>query len=115
MSATSKHRLSHRVFTDSTEKQAVEQYDIKYAETNKPRGGNDVAMLLLINHDKKNLNNQQIKVSHSTYLTLTGIKQQYNMSTKRTAKRKSTTMSVDDSVLTTFEKLLNGILTITVW
>ena len=39
-----------RVFTDSTEKQAVEQFNIKYVETNKTRDDNDLAMLLLIIH-----------------------------------------------------------------
>ena len=65
-SPTSRRRLSHRVFTDSTVKQAVEQFDIKYVETNKPRDGNDLAMLLLIIHNQKNPNNQQINVSYST-------------------------------------------------
>ena len=51
-------------------------------------------------------NNQQIKAS---YRTLTRIEQQYNMSTKRTTKRKSTTMSVDDNVLPTCQTFLNDI------
>ena len=63
-------------------------------------------MLLLMIHNQKNPNNQQIKLSYSTW---TRIKQEYNRSTKRTIKCKSTTMSVDDSVLTTFQALLNDI------
>ena len=46
-SPTSKRRFSHRVFTDSTEKQAVEQYETKY-NTNKPRDTNDLAALLMM-------------------------------------------------------------------
>ncbi len=87
-SPRSKRRLSHRVFTDSTEKEAVEQFEQKFDETCKPRDGNDLAMLLLMIHNKKYPNCQLIKVSHST---LTRIKQQFNMSTKRTTKRKSST------------------------
>ena len=89
---------SHRVFTDSSEKQAVEQLDIKHVETNKLRDGNDLAMILSIIDNQTNPSNQQIKVSFGT---LTRIKQQDNMSAKRTTKRKPNTMSVDDSVLTT--------------
>ena len=36
-SPNSERRLSHRVFTDSIEKQAVEPYETKYDNTNKPR------------------------------------------------------------------------------
>ena len=35
------------MFTDSTEKQAVEQYETQYDNTNKPRGANDLAALLM--------------------------------------------------------------------
>ena len=78
-----------------SEKQAVEQFDIKYVEANKLRDGNDF-MLLCNVIIKKTPNNQQINVSYSTW---TRIKQQYNMSAKRTIKCNSTTMNVDDSVL----------------
>ena len=57
-------------------------------------------------HNQKNPASVVISVSCST---LARIKQQYNMSTKRATKRKSTMMSVDDSVLTKFQTLLNDI------
>ena len=95
-------RLSHRVFTDSTENQAVEQYETKYDNTNKPRDANDLAALLMMIHNQKNPASVVINVSHST---LTRIQQQYNMSTKR----KSTMMSVDDRVLQSFHTLVNDI------
>ena len=58
-------------------------------------------MLLLIIHNQKNLDNQQIKVLYGLS-TLTQIKQLYSMSTQRTAKRKSTATSFDKSVLMVF-------------
>ena len=64
--------MSHRIFTDNTEEQAVEQYETKYDNTN----------------NQKNPNNVVIRM-----------KQQYNISTNRAASRKSTIMSVDDSLL----------------
>ena len=45
-----------------------------------------------------------ISVSHGT---LTRIQQQYNMSTKQATIRKSTIMSVDDSVLTNLVSISN--------
>ena len=65
-SPNSKHRLSHRVFTDSTEKQAVEQYETKYDNTNKPRDANDLAAVLLMIHKQTNPVNVVINVSCST-------------------------------------------------
>ena len=88
--SNSKRRYSHRVFTDSTEQQAVEQYDIQYDNTDKPRDGNDLATLLMRVHNNKYPDNVVTRVSHST---LTRIKQQYNMCTKRFATRKSTMIS----------------------
>ena len=46
-SPNSKRRLSHRVFTGITEKAAVEQYETKFDNTNKPRDGNGLTALLL--------------------------------------------------------------------
>ena len=57
-------------------------------------------------HNQKNLASVVINVSHSTR---TRIQQQYNMSTKRAIKRKSSMMSVDDSVLPKFQTLFNDI------
>ncbi len=105
-SPKSRRRYRHRVFTDSTEKQAVEQFETQYDNTNKPRDANDLAALLMMIHNQKNPASVVINVSCST---LARIKQQYNMSTKRATKRKSTMMSVDDSVLTKFQTLVNDI------
>ena len=58
-SPTITRRLSHRVFTDSTEKQAVEQYETMYDNTNKPRDGNDLAALLMMIHNHKNPANNE--------------------------------------------------------
>ena len=80
-SPNSKRRLNHRVFTDSTEKQAVEQYEITYDNTNKPRDGNDLAALLIMIQNQKNPSSVVINVSCST---LARIKQQYDMSTNHT-------------------------------
>ena len=91
-SPISNRRNRHRVFTDSTEKAAVDESDKKYVETNKPRDANNLAALLMMIHNQNNPASVVISVSHST---LTRIKQQYNMSTKR----KSTMRSVDDGVL----------------
>ena len=93
--------MSHRVSTDSAEKQAVEQYEIKYDNT-KPRDANDLAALLMMIHNRKNPASVVINVSCST---LTRIQQQFNMSTER----KSTMMSVDDIVLQSFQALVNDI------
>ena len=60
-SPTSKRQLSHRVFTNSTEKQADEQFDIQYDNTNKPRDGNDLAALLMMIHNQNNPLNQLAK------------------------------------------------------
>ena len=78
-SPKSKRRYNHRVFTDSTERQAAEQFEIKYDNTNLPRDANDLAALLMMIHNKKNSDKVVIKVSNST---LQRIKQQYNMSTQ---------------------------------
>ena len=77
----------------------MEQYEIRYDNTKKPRDDlprNDLAALLMIIHNNKYPNNVVISVSHST---LARIKQQYNMRSKQATTCKSTMMSVDDSVL----------------
>ena len=53
-SPTSKRRYNNRVFTDSTEKAAVDEFDKKYVETNKPRDAIDFAALLMMIHKQKN-------------------------------------------------------------
>ena len=105
-SPTSKRRLSHLVFTDSTEKQSVEQYETMYDNTNKPCDGSDLATLLLMIYNNKYPINAIISILYSI---LTRIKQQYNMSFKQVTIRKSSIMSVDDSILTTFQTLLNDV------
>ena len=52
-SPTSKRRYNNRVFTDSTMKEAVDESDKKYVETNKPRDGNDLAALLMMINNQK--------------------------------------------------------------
>ena len=57
-------------------------------------------------HNQKNPASVVISVSHST---LARIKQHYNMSTKRATKRKSPMMSVDYSVLQSFQTVVSDI------
>ena len=71
-SPTSKRRYNNRVFTDSTEKAAADEFDKKYVETSKPRDTNDLAALLMMIHNQNNPASVVISVSHST---LTRIKQ----------------------------------------
>ena len=68
-SPDNKSRYSHCVFTDSTEKAAVELFDIKYVETNKFRDGNDLAALLMLKHKQKDPASVVINVSYSTSIT----------------------------------------------
>ena len=99
-SPKSKRKYSHRVLTDSTEKQAIDEFARRYDNNAVPRSGKDLETLLLIIHNGKNPDKPILKLSGST---IQRIKQQYGMSKKRAAKRKSTMMSVDDSVLTGFQ------------
>ena len=57
-------------------------------------------------HNTKYPDEPVIKMAYST---LTRFKQQFNIGTKRTNKRKHSTISVDDSVLTTFQSKLNEV------
>ena len=100
----SKFRLSHRVFADSTGKQAVELYETTYDNTNKPGDGNDLAALLMMMHKQKNPVSVVIHVSSSI---LARIKEQDNMDTNRATTSQSTMMSVDDNVIQSVQTLLN--------
>ena len=62
-SPTSERRLSHRIFTDSTEKQAVEQYETKYDNTKNLRDGNHLAALLIMLHNQGNAD-QGVATNH---------------------------------------------------
>ena len=62
------------MFTDSTGKQAVEPYETKYDNINKPRDANNLAALPIMIHNRKNPASQVINVSHNA---LARIKQQY--------------------------------------
>ena len=50
----SERRLSHRVFTDSTEKQAVEQLIEQYINQQKACNNSDLSETLFIIHNNKN-------------------------------------------------------------
>ena len=103
-SPKSKRRLSHCVFTDSTEKEAVEQYETQYDNINKPRDSTNLAVLLMMIHNRKYPENAVLDVSSCT---LNRIKQQHNMTTERATTRKSTMMNVDDTVIQDFQTSLN--------
>ena len=93
-SPKSKRRYRHRVFTDSTEKQAVDKWRNKYYNQHKPSDSGDLAAQLMMIHNTKHPDRQVISVAKST---LTRINQQYNLSTKRISKRKHTMMSTTQS------------------
>ena len=95
-SPNSKRRYRHRVFTDSTEKAAVEQLTEQYINQQKACNNSDLADCLLSIHNNKNTVKRCLFVSNST---ITRIKQQY----KRKSYNKST---VDDSVISTFQQKL---------
>ena len=84
------------------EKQAVEQYETTCNDINLPCDGNDLAALLIMIHNKKYPNQLIISVSCSPLARI-------SMSIKRATKRKSTMMSVDDSVLQSSQTLVNDI------
>ena len=108
-SPKSKRRYRHRVFTDSTEKQAVDKYLNKYHRQHKPADSGDLAAELMKIHNEKYPDREVIHVSRST---LTRINQQYKLSSKRVSKRKHTMMSIDDSVITEYQSKLNDIFVI---
>ena len=57
------------MFTDSTEKQAVEPYETKYDNTNKPRDANDLAYFIRLNTEYANSINQiDNQIYHQHYI-----------------------------------------------
>ena len=84
-SPSSKRRYNHRVFADSTEKEAVEQLTEPYINKQKACNNNDLSDCLLKTHNNKNDVNKCLSVSNSI---ITRIKQQYKLHTVR-AQHKS--------------------------
>ena len=95
-SPKSKKRLRHRVFTDSTEKAAVDKWRETYYEKNLPSTGDDLCQIILQIHNNKYPERIVLEVSASTLMR---IKQQYKVSSKRPVPRKRSTMAVDDSAV----------------
>ena len=88
----SEKRLRHRVFTDSTEKAAVDKWRETYYEKNLPSTGDDLSQIILQIHNNKYPERIVLEVSASTLMR---IKQQ-KVSSKRPVPRKRGTMAVDD-------------------
>ena len=65
-SPSSKRRYRHRVFTDSTEKAAVEQLTEQYINQQKACNNSDLADCLLSIHNNKNDVKKCLQVSDST-------------------------------------------------
>ena len=106
-SPNSKRRYNHRVFTDSTEKAAVEQLTEQYINQQKAcdNADSDLADCLLSIHNNKNTVKRCLFVSNST---ITRIKQQYKLNTVRAQRKSYNKSTVDDSVISKFQqKLIN--------
>ena len=82
-SSSSKRRHRHRVFTDSTEKAAVEQLTEQYIDQQKACNNNDLSDCILSIHSNKNTVKKCLIVSNST---ITRIKRQYKLNTVRSQR-----------------------------
>ena len=94
------------MFTDSTEKAAVDKWRETYYEKNLPSTGDDLCQIILQIHNNKYPERIVLEVSASTLMS---IKQQYKVSSKRPVPRKRSTMAVDDSIIADFQSLLNEV------
>ena len=91
-STSSKRRYNHRVFTDSTEKAAVEQLTEQYISKQKACNNSDLAGCLLSIHNNKNDVKKCLQVAKLN--TVRAQRKSYNKST------------VDDTVISAFQQKL---------
>ena len=103
MVTNSKRRCNYRVFTDSTEKAAVEQLTEQYINQQKACNNSDLPDCLLSIHNNKNDVKKCLQVSDST---IACIKQQYKLNTVRAQRKSYNKSTVDDLVITTFQQKL---------
>ena len=95
--------MSHRVFTDSIEKAAVEQLIEQYINQQKACNNNDLSDCLLGIHNNKTDINKCLFVSNST---ITRIKQQYKLNTVRVQRKSYNKSTAVDTTIPTFQQTL---------